>query len=873
MNCDRWLWILAVVLLPSLVMPEARSQVVADETLGTQVTRNGETLTIRGGTRLEKNVFHSFRQFSVERNSVADFQADAGVGNILVRVTGGSRSRIEGTLRSLSQANVFLMNPNGILFGRNAQLDLGGSFVGTTASAILFPNGGEFSLTSAVSPQNELLTVNPSALLVNQVSGAIQIRSATLAVSPGKTLLLVGGDVELQRGHLFAESGRLEIAAIAMGAIDLTFDAAQQPQLSLPQRWTGADLRIDSSEFNVSGTEGNGNQDGGVLRLFAGSIMATERDDQNRWDARGNTQGQGGEIHFLATGQISLQGSLTAEAIATGLNGGSISLTAGGRLQLIGSNTHLTNQTYGAGRGGDIRLIGRSIEIEGASILTNAYGSGNAGSVMLEAIGQVQMRSREPRPLGISTNTGRNSSGNGGDILIRAGSFRMDGTLLAAFTAGQGKSGDILIDVGAGEVSLISSQIAANTEQQGRGGNIRIRAGNLMLRDGVVIAITDRSGDAGSIDLTARSLEVTQTAVGLPEFLRLRVVAPGIYTSTTDSGQAGNLTIAVDRLRVQGGARISASTAGAGNGGQLRVTATETLELVGRGSGLFAETTERSTGRGGNIVVRAPGAVEIQDQATIAVDSAGAGQGGNIRVQAGTLALRDQGRISAETQSTQGGNISLQIQDLIVLRSRSQISATAGLAQKQGDGGNIAIATPFVISVLPENNDIRANAFIGRGGNIDIRTNGIFGIEVQPEDTRNSDITASSERGPSGVIAINSLDTDPSRGLVPLTTTLVDPSSQIAQSCATASRNPSSFTVTGRGGLPPSPIDALRSESALSNWISLEPLSTLPPVAAKIAATQPIVEAQTWHRDPKGDLYLIARSPASQLPAIANPCP
>jgi filamentous hemagglutinin family protein len=197
------------------------AQVVPDNTLPraeqTQVTGN-PNFQIDGGARRGGNLFHSFEQFSVPTGGSAFFNNAADVQNILTRVTGGSISNIDGLIRANGTANLFLLNPNGILFGPNASLNIGGSFVATTANALGFPNGEVFSSDATQPLPSQLLTVNPNALFFNQLTPqpiTIQSRfnemvfnqssfNATgLHVPPGQNLLLVGGAIQLDSGEPF----------------------------------------------------------------------------------------------------------------------------------------------------------------------------------------------------------------------------------------------------------------------------------------------------------------------------------------------------------------------------------------------------------------------------------------------------------------------------------------------------------------------------------------------------------------------------------------------------------------------------------------------------------------------------------------------
>ena len=215
----RGRWFLGIVVVSAIASSgnSAIAQIVPDGTLPNNsnvnvITINGRTFNITGETQFGQNLFHSFQEFSLIKGDTASFNNAADIQNIFSRVTGGSVSNIDGLIRANNPANLFLINPSGIVFGPNASLNVGGSFVGTTANAIQFGTQGFFSATNPEAP-SPLLTINPSALVFNQIAARIENKSTQstgvdpagfnafgLRVPDGKSLLLVGGNVNMNRG-------------------------------------------------------------------------------------------------------------------------------------------------------------------------------------------------------------------------------------------------------------------------------------------------------------------------------------------------------------------------------------------------------------------------------------------------------------------------------------------------------------------------------------------------------------------------------------------------------------------------------------------------------------------------------------------------
>ena len=326
------------------------------------------------------------------------------------------------------------------------------------------------------------------------------------------------------------------------------------------------------------------------------------------------------------------------------------------------------------------------------------------------------------------------------------------------------------------------------------------------------------------------------------------------------------------------------------DGGQIRAAS-----LVEEG----ATTLER--GVGGTLTVNASDLVEVSGSgilgstavpSALITDAEGTSPAGNLIINEtadGNLSVivRDGAEISASSVSSTGGNILFNNPGAVLLRTGGRINAEAGLAQGAGDGGNITLFLPdgFVIAVPTENSDIIANAFEGNGGEINITARNIIGLEFREELTPFSDITASSRFGESGQVTLETPDIDPSQGLIELPVNLVDQSNQIDQRClADSGQGQSAFVVTGRGGVPPSPSEVVRSETL--GLVDLATYGETHPVVSAIetdfdtsiskgsaVSSSRIVEAQTWIVNSAGEIELIAQAPnVASRPITNSPC-
>ncbi len=983
----------------------AFAQLVPDTTLGSENSRvTPMTPTVEqidGGATRGANLFHSFQEFNVGEGRSAYFTNPTGIENILTRVTGTNPSNILGALGVTGgNANLFLINPNGILFGRNARLDVGGSFTATTANAIKLGDTGLFSASEPAT--SNLLTVRPSALFFNAVAPKAIVNQSQaqslggqtnsldgpvgLQVPAGKTLALVGGNVAIEGGNLTAAGGRIELGSVAgVGEVSLS---------QVGNRWLfgydnidlfgnirleggavveasgegGGDVQIQGAQLEL--TQGSviyadtlGSGDGGEILVRTTETVALR--DESEITAEVFGSGTGGDL-TIVTGRLLVRdgAQVRASTFSTG-KGGMLSVTASDSIEVIGTTADgrfgsgLFAVTQGEGDAGNLTIAtGWLLVRDGAQVSTDTTSTGKGGTLSVTASDTVEVigESADGRAItGLFAQT--QGEGDAGGLTIATGRLLMrDGAQVSATTTSTGKGGTLSVTasdsievIGRSADGRFGSGLSASTQGEGDAGDLTIATRRLLVRDGAQVSTgTLGTGKGGTLSVTASdAVEVIGRAAD-------GRVASNLSASTQGEGDAGDLTIATRRLLVRDGAQLSAGTFGTGKGGTLSVTASDSVEVIGRaadgqlGSGLFAEARSegdagnltiatgrllvrdgaqvsagtRSTGKGGTLSVTASDSVEvigtsadgrfpsrltaqtagagnardltiateqltIRDGAEVTVSSTSLGIAGELRVDANSIRLDNQGKISADT-SGGGGNINLYTGNLI-LRRRSSISTNA--REPDITGGNITIDTDNLVAVPKEDSDISANAENSFGGRVIVNAQGIFGTEFRPQDTPLSDITASSALGPqfNGLVQLNTPGIDPSRGLANLPTELIDASNQIAQTCG-AGRGEvgkNEFIVTGRRGMPSNPYEPLSNDQALgdiyppagfSSRRNSKPLAarSVTPQSATGNQKQPIVEAQGWMMNDKGQVVLTATAstatPHNSLPASAT-CP
>lgn len=718
-------WIVGGLIFGWLTITDAVSaQIVPDDTLpeNSRVEAGCTNCTIEGGTTRGSNLFHSFRQFSVPTAGSAFFNNAAEVENILTRVTGNSVSNIDGLLRSNGTANLFLLNPNGIIFGANARLDIGGAFVTSTADAIAFPSGEVFSAINPTAP-TPLLNVNPNALLFNQLNPQPIVNRSTadttgLTAAPGQSLAFVGGDVQLEGGRIRAAGGRVELGGLSEpGAVGLNFDR-NNLSLSFPNNVDradvllnnnarinvrssgGGDISINARDFTMSGRNSRlfaGIDSGlGFLGAQAGDIQinagGTMRLDAGRIinEVQSDAIGDAGNINISADTIIGTNSArLSAPTFGRG-NGGNITLNARDSVSFDSVANRSVGgiisgvQEGGIGNAGEIDLTARNVSMtNGSAIANGVIGRGSGGDVTVTARGTVSFEDG-----GVIDTINPEAIGSAGDITITAGTLSLtNGAELSSIVFGRGDAGDITVN--ASDTIFISGvnqdrfptpsgmNSGIGFEGVGEGGNINITTGSLIATDGGNLVVsTGGQGNAGDIVIRARDRVVFDG-----------FSSDGFLSSASSSvnfeeavGNAGDIQIQARLLTVTNGAGLSASTNGQGRGGNIVIDADEIQvseggfgiaikdALLAYYSGIFTSTDDGATGRGGDIRINT-NRLQISDSAVLTARTFSDQPGGNIEIDANTVELSSGGEVlTSAYQNGDAGNIRVSASDRIILR-------------------------------------------------------------------------------------------------------------------------------------------------------------------------------------------------------------
>lgn len=536
-----------------------KAQIAPDGTLGTESSQvrtvSPQEQIIEGGAVRGANLLQSFEQFSVGENQTVNFANPENISNIFGRVTGGDISQILGNLGVLGEANLWLLNPNGFIFGENASLNLSGSFVATTAESINFANGTQFSSNVTNARGEPLLTISqPTALEFGAQPGNIinraqsfqlaqtnfQLNSlglpAGLFVQNRGTLALIGGDIISEGGNLTAPGGLVELGAVSANSL---------VSLELVESTIVFDYRVVKNFSDIIFTNRNSEIPFGDGQVVSNTVPSAINVSSNT--ALGLINLRGKNIDILNGSQLQAIGSSPASF------GGNISIQAQGQLNIEGfnlffgfpSSSSVAVAAFGDVDAGSIKIETNGLILKnGATIRSDASdrfnpetgesvpSRGKGGNISINATDFIQLDG-DAKILGNSVGTG-----NAGEINLQSSSLTLRGNSEIAASAVQSDGGNINLVVGDAIELREASQISASVGDTGDGGNIDITTNFLLTspQDNSDITASAELGMGGNINIDAAGIFGIEFQPVLTDFSDLTV--------SSQFGLDGTLTLA-----------------------------------------------------------------------------------------------------------------------------------------------------------------------------------------------------------------------------------------------------------------------------------------------------------------------------------------
>ena len=618
------------VLGQDISVTSARAQVSPDGTTPTNINQVDNVFEITGGAKADSNLFHSFQEFSVPTNGAAFFENQADIVNIFSRVTGGSISNIDGLIKANGGANLFLLNPAGIIFGEGAKLEIGGSFLGSTADSIVFPEG-EFSATDLDNPP--LITINaPIGLQFRETSARITNRSRTvvdeslpgrevdpliagLKVEPGNTLALVGGDLIFQGGNLTANGGRIELGSVSANSF--------------------VNITSTNQGLILGYGETQNFQD---ISLFPRTIVDTSSDTGG-----GAIQVQGQRINFTSD-DIDSPVLLFSDTASKG-QGGNILVSASESISMSGDFAGISTQTDGMGSAGNIRIETRRLTMEDGSFIgsfASLNNIGSAGDVTINALESLKLTGVNSSGFLPTVISSDGDGGDGGNLRINTKQLVLEnGAQISTTTFGKGQAGDMeiisnsIVLSGLSQSSISEPQISGifvSTQlgSTGDAGQLNISTKNFTIENGARIsALAQGTGAAGQLNINAENINLDS----------------GSLVATTEVGAGGNISLIVtDNLILRNNSLISAEAKNVANGGNISIAADFILGFPSTGLGSDIRANAKQ-GIGGNINILTRGVLGFE-------------------VSQGTVGLsNDTNDIDASSEANLDGNVTISSPD------------------------------------------------------------------------------------------------------------------------------------------------------------------------------------------------------------------
>ncbi len=610
--------------------------IATDGTLGGVVkSLMGNDITISQdlGKTVGKNLFHSFSQFNIKNDQTVTFTGDNALKNVISRVTGNSPSLIEGTLRStIGTANFYFINPHGVTFGGNAQVDVPAAFYVSTADTLRFADGNQFA---ASNPNTSTLTVAEPAsfgFLGHQAADInIENLQSTLNFNASKHVSFSAGNITINNAGLVNPAGSIRLDAVGNVPTEITPTQLSNEALSGNLLMSRDDLDIG---LDVSG-------DG------AGKIV-------------------------IRAGKVDITNSFMYAN-----NNGSTHANSDKGIDIVANNitvdhSYVTTEAYGEGNAATISLNAKNgtLDVNSGVIRSMAHDLGNAGNIIIDAKsvlvkGWDNLGYGEKN--GITNNTDSMATGNAGTVTVTTDKLTLsEGGIIRSDTFGSGNANTVEINAkeifldGTGDINSdpnnpITTAISSDSYEgaTGNAGTVKIRNNTLLdvNHDATIRTTTFGSGEGGEIDIQSNQIKLSDGGA--------------IRSSTYLTGNAGSIKIRANTLAINGSGKDKVTgietqvyspedpqQPATGSGGVIDIEMKEAINMVNNGS---IESDTLSVGNAGTVKVSAPVITldnsKISAKSKVNIDGNKGGDAGAITIKSSQLSLANGSEISSYTET------------------------------------------------------------------------------------------------------------------------------------------------------------------------------------------------------------------------------
>jgi len=656
-----------------------QAEVTLDGSMGFSGKLAGPAYEIEAeyGQQAGANLFHSFNKFNLNSEEAAIFKGPSSIENIIGRVTGGEISRIDGLLQSqIDQANLFLLNPNGIIFGENAKLDITGSFYPSSADYLRFKDGTTFDTNH---PANSVLTSEfiEAFGFLGENPGDITIEENNiLSVPYSKSFSIIGGNIDISNSSIQALDGQINIASInSAGEVNLE-------HMNIDDFSDLGEIKIrNGSLLNSSGNQG------GEIFIRGGKFEIDNSAIKNYNFGDGN----GGIIDINLKEDLILSNQGLVGTICSAGTGDAADIIVKANTISLNNYSRIISGSLSSGNAGDIKIDTSKLYVNSGSRLTSSTVgeemTGNAGNIAINAdhsvivTGRTKINDSTKTSL-ISSDTGNYgkggnidisapllkindnakisaltmNAGNAGNIIFDVENFELtNGGLINALTGGKGNAGNIDIKASS-SLKISNSRLFAAAYSEGDGGSIQIESEFMDMYDSSICVRTQGAGNAGTFDLNSGDLIIGRDSK--------------IDGDTFSTGKGGSISINTDTLTIKDGGQIRANTQSQGDGGDINISSENSISVFGFGndlSAISAITSEGALGNGGNVTISSRD-LTISELGSIFTTSTSGGDAGDININVQKFSLLNGSQVSANSiDGGKPGDVLINAADSIII--------------------------------------------------------------------------------------------------------------------------------------------------------------------------------------------------------------